>query len=290
VIKEGRPRVLTRPAEIRAAVNQARAEGLTTGLVPTMGALHDGHISLVNAADAECDVTIATIFVNPAQFAPTEDLATYPRTLTTDLELLASNGVDLVFVPGNAEMYPEGFSTYVDPPAVAKRWEGESRPGFFRGVATVVLKLFHLIPADLAFFGQKDFQQALVIRRMVDDLNVPIEIRTQPTVREPDGLAMSSRNRYLSEPERQQALALSRGLAMAKTMVERGERSGRVMVEGVRRVLTEAGIQAIDYVTVADPETLEPVGEVTAPVVVLIAARVGTTRLIDNAVVGPAGS
>jgi pantoate--beta-alanine ligase len=290
MMKEGRPRVLTRPQEIQAAVKAYRADGLTTGVVPTMGALHEGHISLVKAANAACDITIATIFVNPAQFAPTEDLATYPRTLTTDLEMLASNDVDLVFVPANAEMYPDGFSTYVEPPAVAKRWEGESRPGFFRGVATVVLKLFHLIPTDMAFFGQKDFQQALVIRRMVEDLNVPIEIRTQPTVREADGLAMSSRNRYLSQPEREQSLALSRGLAMARSMAEGGERSGKAMVDGVRRVLTEAGIHAIDYVAVADPETLEPVAEVTGPVVVLIAARVGTTRLIDNAVVGPAVS
>lgn len=182
-------------AEIRAAVLAARAAGKTVGLVPTMGALHEGHLSLVRESTESCNCTIVTIFVNPTQFAPHEDFARYPRSLDDDLAALARLGVDYVFAPSRDEIYPPGFSTYVDPPAVAAPLEGICRPGHFRGVATVVLKLFHLVPADVAYFGQKDYQQSLVVRRMVEDLNLPIAIRVLPIVREADGLAMSSRNR-----------------------------------------------------------------------------------------------
>ncbi len=276
------PRVVTTAAELRAAVRAARAGGATIGLVPTMGALHAGHLSLARASQAECGFTVATIFVNPTQFGPHEDFDKYPRTLAADLEALASCRVDLVFAPARDEMYPAGCTTLVEPPLVAQRWEGECRPGHFRGVTTVVLKLFNLVQADVAFFGHKDYQQAAVIRRMVQDLNVPIAIRVCPTIREPDGLAMSSRNRYLSPGERAQAAAISRGLRLAAQLAADGERQAAGVIAAIRQVLADAGIDRIDYVGVADPDTLEPVRELTDPVVVLIAARVGATRLIDN--------
>jgi pantoate--beta-alanine ligase len=193
-----------------------RAAGQKIGVVPTMGALHAGHLSLVKAARVDCDRVIATIFVNPTQFAPTEDLAKYPRTLGEDLELLAAEGVDAVLVPKEEEIYPPGFSTYVEPPAVARGWEGAARPTHFRGVATVVLKLLNMTRADICYLGQKDFQQVAVVRKMVADLNVPCEIRMCPTVRDPDGLAMSSRNRYLSPADRKIGLSLSRTLFAAE--------------------------------------------------------------------------
>ena len=205
-------RVIQSPSQIRQAIVQLRREGRRVGLVPTMGALHEGHLSLVRIARQRAETVVATIFVNPTQFGPHEDLGKYPRSLDPDLQALSAAGCNLVFVPSASDMYPPGFSTYVDPPAVAQPLEGACRPGHFRGVTTVVLKLFNLIPADFACFGQKDYQQLIVIRRMVEDLALPIEIVACPTVREPDGLAMSSRNRYLSPAERQQALALSRAL------------------------------------------------------------------------------
>jgi len=274
--------VVTTAAELRSAVAAARAGGAAIGLVPTMGALHAGHLSLIRAAKAECPFTVATIFVNPTQFGPHEDFDKYPRTFQADLESLAACQTDLVFAPPRDEMYPAGCSTLVEPPLVARRWEGECRPGHFRGVATVVLKLFNLAQADVAFFGHKDYQQAAVIRQMVQDLNVPITVRVCPTVREPDGLAMSSRNRYLSPSERAQAAAISRGLRLAAQRAAEGERQAAELVKTVQRVLDEAGIDRIDYVAVADPQTLEPVAELAGPAVVLVAARVGSTRLIDN--------
>jgi len=276
------PKLVTTAPELRAAVRAARAAGCAIGLVPTMGALHAGHLSLVQASRSECGLTVATIFVNPTQFAPHEDFDQYPRTLEADLESLASCHADLVFAPRREDMYPAGCSTLVEPPQVAQRWEGECRPGHFQGVATVVLKLFNLAQADVAFFGHKDYQQAAVIRRMVQDLNVPTEIRVCPTVREPDGLAMSSRNRYLSASERQQAVAISRALRLAEQMAVGGERQAVKLVEAIHQVLAEAQIRRIDYVAVVDPETLEPVAELTRPAVVLVAVRVGSTRLIDN--------
>ena len=233
VFRPATPKLVTTATELRAAVRAARAAGCAIGLVPTMGALHEGHLSLVQASRAECGFTVATIFVNPTQFAPHEDFDKYPRTLEADLESLASCHADLVFAPRREDMYPAGCSTLVEPPQVAQRWEGECRPGHFQGVATVVLKLFNLAQADVAFFGHKDYQQAAVIRRMVQDLNVPTEIRVCPTVREPDGLAMSSRNRYLSAGERQQAVAISRTLRLAEQMAAGGERQAAKLVEAI---------------------------------------------------------
>lgn len=266
-------------------VSQWRAAGQKIGVVPTMGALHAGHLSLVKAARAECDRVIATIFVNPTQFAPTEDLAKYPRTLGEDLEMLAAEQVDAVLVPTEEEIYPPGFSTYVDPPTVARGWEGAARPTHFRGVATVVLKLLNMTRADICYLGQKDFQQVAVVRKMVIDLNVPCEIRMCPTVRDPDGLAMSSRNRYLSSSERAIGLSISRTLFAAERMICEGERDGTKLSAWMHEQLREAGVSQVDYALAASPETLEPLREFTLPVVLLVAAKVGTTRLLDNLLV-----
>lgn len=275
-------RVITSASQMQSTALSLRRDGRRVGLVPTMGALHEGHLSLVQAARERSEVVVATIFVNPTQFAPHEDFARYPRTLEADLQALAAAGCDLVFVPEQSEMYPPGSSTLVEPPAVSQPLEGAFRPGHFRGVATVVLKLFHLIPADAALFGQKDYQQCCVIRHMVRDLNVPIQIVVCPTVREPDGLAMSSRNRYLSPAERQQALALSQALAEAERLVAEGQRDAAYISRAMRAVLARAGIERIDYATIADPESLEELTTIAGPAVALLACHVGTTRLIDN--------
>lgn len=275
-------RVFTSPHDMHAEVRSLRRAGRRVGLVPTMGALHQGHLSLVRAARQRSDAVVTTIFVNPTQFGPREDFAQYPRTLEADLQALSAIGCDYVFLPDREAIYPPGFSTYVEPPAVAQPFEGICRPGHFRGVATVVLKLFNIVPANVACFGQKDFQQALVIRRMAEDLNLPIEIVVCPTVREPDGLALSSRNRYLSSAEREQALSLSRALDAATKLVAAGERDSRQIVSQMRNILAAAGIERIDYVAVAHPETLVEIPRLDGPAVALIAAHVGATRLIDN--------
>lgn len=276
------PQVLKTVREMRAAVDARRRKGARIGVVPTMGALHAGHLSLVQASRASCEVTVATIFVNPTQFAPHEDFSRYPRTLEEDLALLAKEGTDYVFCPNVEEMYPAGYSTYVEPPAVSQRLEGERRPGHFRGVCTVVLKLFEAIPADVAYFGQKDFQQALVIQHMVRDLGLRPKIEVRPIIRDADGLALSSRNRYLSPEERIRALGLSAALRAARDAFRGGERSGDSLRERMRRILTERGVDEIDYVSISDRETLEELQQATDQAVALVAARVGGTRLIDN--------
>jgi pantoate--beta-alanine ligase len=280
-------RVFTSPSAMQAHALALRRAGQRIGLVPTMGALHEGHLSLVRIARQRADVVAATIFVNPTQFGPQEDFTQYPRTLDADLAALSAAGCDLAFMPAAGDIYPPGFSTYVEPPAVAQPLEGVCRPGHFRGVATVVLKLFQLVPADFACFGQKDFQQLQVIRRMTRDLNLPLEIVGCPTIREPDGLAMSSRNRYLSPAERQQALALSRALAEAERLMHSGEREVAKIEHAMRNTLAAAGIDRIDYAAVADAETLAALQRIDGPAVALIAAFVGTTRLIDNRVINP---
>jgi pantoate--beta-alanine ligase len=280
------PILATTRDEVQRVLAVARQAGKRIGVVPTMGALHDGHLSLVRASNDDCDFTVVTVFVNPTQFGPHEDFERYPRTLDRDIELLASCRVDLVFAPTNQEMYPAGFSTYVEPPKVAEPLEGQCRPGHFRGVATVVLKLFNSVPADVAYFGQKDYQQSLVIRKMVEDLNVPVSIRVCPTVREPDGLAMSSRNAYLSPAQRQQALALSGSLNLAAEMIRQGQRDASLIESKMRQALAVAGIDRIDYVALADLQTLDGVYTIDGPVVALIAAYVGQTRLIDNLSIG----
>ncbi|MFZ4080580.1 MAG: pantoate--beta-alanine ligase [Pirellula sp.] len=276
-------KVLASSAQTYAYIDQLRMQGNRVGVVPTMGALHEGHLSLVRRAKQECDVAIATIFVNPAQFGPNEDFQKYPRTLEGDLDQLHSSGCDVVFTPTNDQMYPSGHTTFVDPPIVANDWEGKIRPGHFRGVATIVLKLFQIIPAHVGYFGRKDYQQVAVIRAMVRDLNLPIAIEACETIREPDGLAMSSRNRYLSEEERHRALGLSRALRAGQALIEHGCTSGPVVEQAMQRELISAPVDSIDYAALVHPETLERVESIGGPVVGIIAARVGSTRLIDNA-------
>jgi pantoate--beta-alanine ligase len=280
-------RVVATADQLRAEVTRARSAAKTIGLVPTMGALHEGHLSLVRAARGQCDLTIATIFVNPTQFGPHEDFDKYPRTMRQDLEALEGAGADVVFAPDRETMYPPGFSTYVDPPEIARLWEGQCRPGHFRGVTTVVLKLFHLAQADIAYFGQKDYQQARVIQCMAEDLAVPVAVRVCPTVREPDGLAMSSRNRYLDAAQRSRALALWQSLSLARQLVAEGERDALRIAQRMQEQLLQRGVDRIDYAALADPLTLQPVTRVQRSVVALIAAMVGQTRLIDNLKIDP---
>jgi pantoate--beta-alanine ligase len=277
-----RPKCVATVDELRANVAAARAGGKSIGLVPTMGALHEGHLSLARASKAECGYTVVSIFVNPTQFSPEEDLAAYPRTLAADLDKLATCGTDLVFAPANDEVYAEGHATWVEVGSVARPLEGECRPIHFRGVATVVLKLFNMVSPDFAYFGQKDYQQAQVIKRMVADLNVPTVMRVCPTVRESDGLAMSSRNAYLNPDARRRALTLWNSLCLADELVKGGERSPKIIARRMRDAIESVPDARIDYIAVVDPDTLEPVDTIEGPVLAALAVHIGKTRLIDN--------
>jgi len=254
-----------------------------------MGALHEGHLSLVRAAKKRCDTVAVSIFVNPTQFGPTEDLARYPRTFERDCQMLKKEGVAIVFAPSAEEMYPKGETTWVTVEGLSERLDGRSRPGHFRGVTTVVSKLFHIVEPDVAFFGQKDAAQLAIIRRMVLDLNMPVEIVGCPIVREPDGLAMSSRNAYLSADERKRALALRRSLLRVEEVFRAGERSAAKLVATATSVFAEEPQVRLDYFEVVDPETLEPVEKITGRTLCAVAAYVGSTRLIDNVVLSPVG-
>jgi pantoate--beta-alanine ligase len=267
---------------LRQAVAAYRRRGKSIGLVPTMGALHAGHLSLVEACKAECRVAVVTIYVNPSQFGPDEDLDRYPRTFEADLDALADKQVELVFVPDTAEVYRPGHDTWVEVGSVARPLEGACRPEHFRGVATIVLKLFNMAGADVAYFGQKDFQQALVVRRMVEALDVPIEIRVCPIVREPDGLAMSSRNRYLDSEARAESSVLWKSLCLAGDLVEGGQRHASTIIDRMRRLILSSPRARIDYVALVDPDSLEPVEEVDRRTLAAVAVRFGETRLIDN--------
>jgi pantoate--beta-alanine ligase len=254
------------------------------GLVPTMGALHEGHLSLVRTARAQCDAVVVSIFVNPLQFGPHEDLAKYPRTFERDCELLEREKIDILFAPSLGDMYPEDAMTYVTVEGMSEKLCGKSRPGHFRGVTTVVAKLFHIVEPQSAFFGQKDAAQCAIIRRMVRDLNFPVEIVVGPIVREPDGLAMSSRNAYLSAQERSTALVLYRALSELKECFDLGERIASKLVETGKQALSRERGARLDYLEIVDPDTLDPVSEVRTQSLVAIAAYVGETRLIDNIV------
>jgi len=269
-------------AEMRAASRAARREGKRLGFVPTMGALHEGHLSLMRAAKSKCNAVAASIFVNPLQFAPTEDLAKYPRSFERDVALLEKESVDLLFAPTPEEMYPAGAVTYITVEGLSEKLCGKSRPSHFRGVTTVVAKLLHIVEPDAAFFGQKDAAQATIIRRMVQDLNLPVEIVVCPIVREPDGLAMSSRNAYLSPQERQSALALNRSLTEVKHRFDQGERHAANLMEAGKQVLAQEPTVRLDYFEIVDPATLDPMPELTRAALVAVAAFVGGTRLIDN--------
>ncbi|HEX5725167.1 MAG TPA: pantoate--beta-alanine ligase [Longimicrobiaceae bacterium] len=278
-------RVVETRAEVRRAVRQARAAGKGIGLVPTMGYLHEGHLSLVDRAREDAGWVAMSIFVNPLQFGPGEDLDRYPRDLERDLALAASRGVDLVFVPSAAEMYPDGEPgvAVVPDERLAGRLCGASRPGHFRGVLTVVCKLFGIFAPDVAVFGQKDYQQATLIRRMAEDLDLGVRVEVAPIVREPDGLAMSSRNVYLSREERERALALPRALEGARARVAAGEADAELLRAALWNALSVPGVEP-EYAEVVDPRTLEPVRRAAPGVVCAVAARVGRTRLIDNAI------
>jgi pantoate--beta-alanine ligase len=276
-------------AEIRKAIAEARHEGKTVGLVPTMGALHRGHLELVAAAAERTDLVVVSIFVNPTQFGPNEDFDRYPRRVDEDIELLGAEGVDLVFTPSTEAMYGDGATVTVDPGPLAQRWEGEVRPGHFGGVATVVCKLLSIVRPDLAFFGEKDFQQLAIIKRMVLDLDLGAGIVGCPIVRDFDGLALSSRNAFLSPEDRDAALALPEALDAAAEALAWGEREGCALETIMRETVANrsAGALVLDYAAVVDAETLEPLTAVDRPARAIIAGRVGTTRLIDNCHLNP---
>lgn len=270
---------------MKQVARQARAEGRLVGLVPTMGALHEGHLSLVRAARQQCSPVVVSIFVNPAQFGPKEDLAKYPRQLDADRESLEKLGVDYLFAPTATEMYPDGFRTYVNVDGMSGVLEGRSRPGHFRGVTTVVMKLFEIVQPNFAYFGRKDAQQARILRQMAADLNLDAELVVCPIVREADGLALSSRNAYLNPDERRAAAALHRALRAAEKEIAAGERDALHLAAAMRRVLEAEPLASVDYAEIVDADTLEPVTRLRRACLVLLAAFVGATRLIDNMLV-----
>jgi pantoate--beta-alanine ligase len=277
-------RICTTIEDMRDACRTAKRAGKRLGFVPTMGALHEGHLSLVRAAKTSCDAVAASIFVNPTQFGPNEDLAKYPRSFERDCELLEKEGVELLFAPSAEEMYPAGAVTWVTVEGLSSKLDGRSRPGHFRGVTTVVAKLFHIVEPDAACFGQKDAAQVAIIRRMVRDLNFPVEIVACPIVREPDGLAMSSRNAYLDPQQRKQALVLHRALLRMKKSCETGERDAEKLLVVGRDELAEEKSVRLDYLEIVNPDRLDPIQNAAGGALVAVAAFVGATRLIDNIV------
>jgi pantoate--beta-alanine ligase len=277
---------LTDIAALRAWLAARRAAGQRIGLVPTMGALHDGHLSLIDEARRQSDAVVMTLFVNPLQFGPNEDFTRYPRDLERDYRLAAARGADLLFAPTVEAMYPPGAETRVVPGDTAMRWEGEVRPGHFAGVLTVVSKLFHLVQPDVAVFGQKDIQQATLIKGMVRDLDFPIRLVISPTVREADGLALSSRNAYLGAGDRTDALVLSAGLRAASAAWMKGERGAEQLLALARAEIARAPLVRPDYIALVDPDHLTPVTVADAGTILVLAARVGTTRLLDNHIFG----
>lgn len=267
---------------LRAESRAARVAHKRIGFVPTMGALHDGHLSLIRAAKSRCDLVVASIFVNPTQFGPNEDLAKYPRTFERDCQLLEKEKADFLFAPSVEEMYPQDAVTWVTVEGLSEKLDGKSRPGHFRGVTTVVAKLFHIVEPDIAFFGQKDAAQVAIIRRMVRDLKFPVEIVACPIVREPDGLAMSSRNAYLDPTQRKAALVLSRALLEVEQKYEAGERDKNALIECGKQHIAKEPAARLDYLELVNADTLDPVAQATPGTMVAVAAYVGNTRLIDN--------
>jgi len=272
-----------KPQELTEYIKQQKKEGKTIGFVPTMGYLHEGHLSLVRCAKKENDLVVVSIFVNPTQFGKGEDYDKYPRDLERDLKLLEGEGVNIVFAPPVEDMYPPNYSTFVEETKLSRLWEGEFRPGHFRGVCTVVTKLFNIVKPDRAYFGEKDYQQLKVIQKMVKDLNMDIEIIGCPVVREKDGLAMSSRNTYLTPEEREQATAIYKSFLLAEKLVKEGVKDARKVEEEIKKFLKGFPlIKGIDYVAIVDPETLEPVDEIKGGERILVAVRMPSARLIDN--------
>jgi pantoate--beta-alanine ligase len=274
--------VITSIGDIKQRIKTFKENQLSIGFIPTMGALHEGHLSLVRQAKEENDKVVVSIFVNPLQFGINEDFTQYPRTFDNDCELLSKEDVDIVFNPKAPEMYPDGFCTSVIMERLEDRLCGKSRPGHFRGVATIVLKLFNLINPDIAYFGQKDFQQTVVIKRVVADLNLDVNIKVLPTIRDKEGLALSSRNAYLSETEKNDALCLYKGLIKAQTMVNAGAKNAKEVTAEMEKIINNSKSAKIDYISIVNPETLEAVPEVQHGDVAALAVRIGKTRLIDN--------
>jgi len=276
---------VTTIAAMKEIAQSWRKQNLTIGFVPTMGCLHAGHLNLVKRSLETCDRTVVSIFVNPTQFAPNEDLDTYPRQLESDIEKLETLGVDILFHPGKEEMYPAGYKTYVQVQDITEHLCGKSRPGFFKGVSTVVLKLFNIVQPHNAFFGEKDWQQLAVIETLVEDLNLDVAIIRVPLARETDGLAMSSRNRYLSPQERQTALALSRSLQQARDSIRRGTTSAKTVSESIRQCLSEKEGTEIDYISICDPKNFTKKEEIRGRTLIALAVKVGPSRLIDNCII-----
>ena len=278
-------RVIEKIKDLKAVIRSQKSSGKTIGLVPTMGYLHDGHLSLVKASRDENDFTIMSIFVNPTQFGPNEDFDSYPRDMERDTKLAEAAGVDVIFAPSKDEMYPDGYKTYVEVEDITNVLCGKSRPGHFRGVTTVVAKLFNIVEPDKAYFGQKDAQQVIVLRKMVKDLNMNLEIVTCPIVRESDGLAMSSRNTYLSPEERSGALVLSQSLFEAEKIIKDGERDAAKIIGYIKNRISQVEIAEIDYVEITDIDDLKSVEHIAGKVLIALAVRFGRTRLIDNVIV-----
>jgi len=270
---------------VRSLVKAARSKGSKIGLVPTMGALHIGHVSLIEAAAKDCDFVVVSIFVNPTQFCPGEDLENYPRPLEKDLEICEKAGVDVVFNPSPEVMYGAESLTWVTVEKLTEGLCGAFRPGHFRGVTTVCAKLFNIVPADVAYFGQKDAQQAIVIKRMVADLNIPLEIAVCPTVREPDGLAVSSRNKYLNAQQRKDAAVIYKSLQKCKEMIEEGATNAKEIIAEMRRIIQQVPSAEIEYVSIVDADTLEKVDSIKDKVLVAVAVKLGPAHLIDNVIV-----
>ncbi len=279
-------RVVRTIADLRALLRPLREEGKRIGFVPTMGFLHEGHDALIRQSAARCDATVVSIFINPTQFGPREDLAGYPRDLERDQNLCLEAGATVLFLPEVGEIYPTGFQTHIEPGRLAEPLCGRFRPGHFRGVATVVAKLFSIVQPDLAFFGQKDFQQTVVVRRMARDLNLPVDVVVVPTVREADGLALSSRNTYLDEDARRRSLSLSQGLLAAKAAFDTGERQAEQLLALARAPLSS--VDSVQYLELVDTQNLEPIqGAVDRTSALCVAAYLGSTRLIDNVILTP---
>jgi pantoate--beta-alanine ligase len=282
--------ILTSAAEVTAVSKEAHRTGKRVGFVPTMGALHEGHLSLVRTARAQADVVITSVFVNPRQFAPTEDFSKYPRAPEKDSAMLAAEKTDYLFLPSVEEMYPPGATSWVSEEGLSQKLDGRSRPGHFRGVTTVVAKLFNIVQPDLAFFGQKDAAQVAIVNKMVLDLNFDVRIVVCPIVRETDGLAMSSRNAYLNPEQRKQALVLYRSLMRVQTLADRGESSSARLKVAGEQVMAEEPAVKLDYFEIVNRDTLDPVDDISGGALVAVAAYVGSTRLIDNIVVSGKGN
>jgi pantoate--beta-alanine ligase len=280
-------KVIKKTDELRRRVSGAKSRGMSIGLVPTMGYLHEGHLSLVRQSLQKADVTVVSIFVNPAQFGPREDFKEYPRDLNRDSEILEREGVDYLFVPEAGEMYPPGYKTYVEVHDLQDKLCGRFRPGHFRGVCTVVLKLFNIINPDISFFGQKDAQQAIILKRMVKELNLNVNIEVSPIIREEDGLALSSRNKYLTQEERKAALVLSKSLEEAQSMMEKGQRDSAAIIRRMKEIIGREPLARVEYLGIVEMDELKPITKIEKEALAALAVFIGKVRLIDNTILRP---